>query len=220
MASKFKEFPVPENIPSLCPNRVNDGVFKALSAPCKKLNGDLHLVETALCKSMNAQALALEKLVDLKAKLSKDLGAQVNEVFTLMANSVEFNCLARARTNEVRRAQILNGLNANYKHLAVETKPENGLLFGSNLEASMRSVEVSNRLSQKLSARPHPFLGHQRGRGQPRRRGFAPRGGYQPYPRPQPNAQPYQPFLRQGQDRMAQGQPQRLVNEAGKSMKG
>lgn len=66
--NKFKKYPIPINIvvmeSRLC--KVNDGVFKAMDDNDKRLNGDLHLVET-----LNAQAIALEKLIDLQAAVKR-----------------------------------------------------------------------------------------------------------------------------------------------------
>ena len=184
---KLKNYPVPANTPELKACKVNDGVFKAMRAPEKKLNGDLHLVEAAICKSINAQGLAMQKVLELQDSIKKtDLGAKFNEVFKLLADSVEFQCFGRSKVNEVRRDQILNQLNDSYKYLSSQSKPEKGLLFGPNLEADMRSVELANRLSKKLAPKStnRPFLGQQRGRG----RGFRSRNqqrGYHPYQRPQ-----------------------------------
>lgn len=79
----------------------------------------------------------------LKEKCPKTLNSQFNEIFTLLASSVEFSCLGRTKTNDIRRDQILNGLNDSYKHSSTATKPENGFLFGANLESAMRSLENS-----------------------------------------------------------------------------
>lgn len=60
--------------------------------------------------------------------------------------------IPRAKTNEVRRGNILATLNDEYKHLDAETKPQDGFLFGKDLEGAMRSVETTNRLSRKLGS--------------------------------------------------------------------
>ena len=198
--NKFEKYPVPVNLQNIKSCRVNDGVFKAMNAPTKKSNSDLHHVEAAICKAVTAQARIFDKLASLKASVSdKSLKSEFNEVFSLMADSVEFCSFARTKTNDVRRTQILTSLNDNYKHLITETKAEEGLLFGSNLENAMKSVESTNRLSKKLCAnQPNnnynnnhfrnynkPFLGQGRGRGRGKPRNHR----YQPY---QPRFQQYQ----------------------------
>ena len=176
--SKFKNVPVPVNLTGLRSCRVNDGVFKAMTPGSKKANAELHMVESAWCKSLIAQSSALEKLAAIKDKCSKDMRGSFNAVFGLLADSIEYSCFGRARTNEVRRNNILSALNDNYKHLSSETAPENGLLFGSDLEGAMKSVETTNRLSKKLANNNQgrkrggyrgPFLGQSsRGRGRNR----------------------------------------------------
>ena len=79
---KLKNYPVPANTPELKACKVNDGVFKAMRAPEKKLNGDLHLVEAAICKSINAQGLAMQKVLELQDNIKKDrFGSQVQRSF-------------------------------------------------------------------------------------------------------------------------------------------
>lgn len=193
VVNKFKKYPTPANVSQTMPCRVNDGVFKAMKAQSKKLNSELHLVEITNCKAINAQITSMEKVLELKSLIKKpELEDKFNEVFSHLANSIEFLCLGRAKTNDIRKEQILGQLNDAYKHLASETKPEMGLLFGENLEAKMRSVESANRLSKKLSSSTttNPFLGRgsTRNRGRYRSRGYNSRG-YQPYPRQQDHYQ-------------------------------
>ena len=150
--NKFKKLAVPSNTPELKSCRVNDGVYLAMNSVSKRANGDLHLVETACCKSTISTSLALDRLLDLQKSLgSSKLTSQFNEIFTLLADSVEFSCYARAKTNEVRREQIVASLNDQYKHLVAQTRPEKGWLFGSHLENDIKSVEVAARLSRKLA---------------------------------------------------------------------
>lgn len=192
--NKFKKYPTPANVGQTMPCRVNDGVFKAMKPQSKRLNSELHLVEITNCKAINAQIASLEKVLELKSLIKKpELEGKFNEVFTHLANSIEFLCMGRAKTNDIRKEQILGQLNEAYKHLASETRPEMGLLFGDNLEAKMRSVESANRLSKRLStsATPNSFLGRgsARGRGRYRYRGFNNRN-FQPYPRQHDHYQP------------------------------
>ena len=189
VVDKFKRYPVPANLAKLKSCRTNDSVFKAMTTTSKRCNGDLHLAESALCKSITAQATALQDLANLKNNLPKSVSTQFDNVFRSLADAVEFSVFSRAKVNETRRENILANLNNNYKHLASNTVPENGLLFGDNLETAMRSVETSNRLAQRLSApKPttRPFLGYrQRARG--RNRTQPQRGHYH-----QPHYQPHQ----------------------------
>ena len=74
----------------------------------KRVNGELQLVEAALCKSLTSQAAALEKLLQTKSKAPKELKSQFNQVFSLIADSVELSSFACFKTNESRREQILS----------------------------------------------------------------------------------------------------------------
>ena len=89
----------------------------------KKCNAELHMVESVLCKSLISQASALEKLAATKVKCGKDMRGSFNAVSGLQADSIEYSCFGRARTNEVRRKNILSSLNYNYKHSSSETAP-------------------------------------------------------------------------------------------------
>ena len=62
----------------------------------KKLNGKLHLIETSLCKSVGAQANALDKLVEVKAKVGTELGDEINEVFSPYGRQSGVYLLAQA----------------------------------------------------------------------------------------------------------------------------
>ena len=173
---KFSKYPTPSNINNLLYCKVNDGVYKAMPAGVKKLNGELQLSEAALCKALTAQALVFEKLAALKKEANSSLNDKFNDIFSLLADSVEFSSFGRSKLNNSRRVQIMNSLNDNYKHLVHETKPGGGLLFGDCLDTAIKSVEQSNKLSKKLtsssnqakSAYNKTFLGRRfphRGRG-------------------------------------------------------
>lgn len=171
---KIKTYEVPDNLPDLSTNKVNLGVYKALSASAKRDSSAAQVVDTALCKSITAQSRAMEKLVNVK-QMAPGVSKELNEVFKLLSDAMEFNSFAKFRVNESRRSNILANLNTNYAHLSCTTKPSNGLLFGADLEGAMKSVETANRLSQKLTqTKPSgkPFLATgRRGRGRSR-------GGY------------------------------------------
>lgn len=183
VVDKFKKYPVPCNLSKLKSCRTNDSVFKAMTPMSKRCNGDLHLAESALCKGITAQATAMQELAGLKHKLPKSVSSEFDGVFRHLADAVEFTAFSRAKVNETRRETILSNLNTSYKPLVSNTTPENGLLFGDNLENAMRSVETSNRLAQRLSAAPRsmsrPFLGF-RGRSRGRNRPHSYRNQYQP----------------------------------------
>lgn len=182
VVDKFKKYPVPSNLSKLKSCRTNDSVFKAMTPMSKRCNGDLHLAESALCKGITAQATAMQELAGLKHKLPKSVSAGFDNIFRHMADAVEFTAFSRSKVNETRRETILSNLNTNYKPLVSNTTPENGLLFGDNLENAMRSVETSNRLAQRLSAprsMSRPFLGF-RGRSRGRNRPHSYRTQYQP----------------------------------------
>jgi hypothetical protein len=151
--NKFKDLPVPINLPELRSCKVNDGVFKAMTPSAKRANGDLHSVETAWCKTITSQALALEELASLKELAPKNMKTKFNQVISNLASAVEFSCFGRAKTNDIRRSNILASLNEDYRHLAVETQPGKGLLFGNDLENAMKSVETTNRLAKKLAGK-------------------------------------------------------------------
>lgn len=180
---KLSQTLIPENLPLLQSCRVNEGMFKAMTAIPRKYNGELRLIESATCKAMVCQAQAMEKLLNLKSLAAKSLGPSFDEVFKDIATSIEFSAFGRAKVNSARREIILDNVNDSYKHLSRTTVPAGGLLFGDDLQNAMKSVESSNRLSVKLSDRlgkPNnsgfrPFLG-QRGRFRGR-----PRSGYHPY---------------------------------------
>lgn len=182
VVEKMKKLTFPDNLSELTTCKINAGVYKALPNSARKNCNDMQVIESSMCKSITAQGLALEKLVDVRHKFP-EAGDQINEIFKLMNDSLEFNCFARARTNDARRDQVLASVNSNYRHLSISTKPSDGLLFGSDLEGAMKAVESANRLSQKLvtptnkpvGGSSRSFLG-QRGRG---------RGRMRPYPRPQ-----------------------------------
>ena len=57
-------------------------------------------------------------------KCSKDMGGSFNAVFGFLADSIEYSCFGRARTNEVRRNNILSALNTiiNIFHLKLLLK--------------------------------------------------------------------------------------------------
>ena len=174
LVDKLKAVPVPANLTDLKTCRVNEGVYKAMTPPAKRLNGDLQLVESALCKGLISQASVMDKLVQLKAETPKEFRGKFNDIFSLLADSVEFSTFARFKSNETRRDQILSGLNEDYKFLSSETVAESGLLFGNNLETAMKSVESANRLSKKLVSRAQGqsrAFSAQRGRGRGRSRG-------------------------------------------------
>lgn len=186
IVDKFNKYSTPENIKGLLYCKVNDGVFKAMSPTAKRANADLQLAEAAVCKALTAEATVFDKLSEIKSKITDPiLRSGFNEIFSLLADSVEFCAFTRSKINESRRTQILNSLNENYKHLISETKPENGLLFGNNLENAMKTVEQTNKLSRKLApstsyktSNVRSFLGrHQRGS---RGRGM-PNSRYNPY---------------------------------------
>jgi hypothetical protein len=192
VVKKFRNYSVPSNLEKIKSCIVNDSVYKAMTPSSKRANGDLQLVEAAVCKSMTAQAMAMQELAELRKSMPKNLSDGFQSVFRRLADSVEFGAFARAKTNESRRDTTLACLNSNYKPLISNTSPENGLLFGQSLETAIRSVETSNKLSQKLTAPTKsfskPFLGG-RGRGRGRSRQHynpSPRGGHsslhQPYP--------------------------------------
>lgn len=72
---------------------------------------------------------------ELKAKISDPtLRVGFNDIFTPLADSVEFGAFARSKVNESRRAQILHGL-----------------LFGTDMESAMRTVEQTNKLSLRVT---------------------------------------------------------------------
>ena len=150
LIDKLSTIPVPANLSELRTCKVNEGVYKAMPYGAKRLNAELQLVESSICKSLTSQALAVDALLQIKAEAPAELRPKFNEAFTHFANAIECEAFARYKTNDARRGQILAGLNEDYKFLSSETKPENGLLFGSNLESAMKSVESANRSSRKL----------------------------------------------------------------------
>jgi hypothetical protein len=185
--NKIKSYMIPSNLQQLKSCKTNDCVFKALTPSIKRESGDLLIVEAANCKAITAQGRAMSKLVDLKKELPNDFSEKVNEIFKLMADSIEFNSFSRARVNNFRRDRILANLNSNYNHLKASTKAEHGLLFGENIATAIKDVEVTNRLANKLSnnsaSNNRHFLARGgRGRGRVRRYPYQPRGqnSYQP----------------------------------------
>ena len=44
-----------------------------------------------------------------------------------------------------------SSLNDNNEHLSSGTAPENGLLFGSDVEGAVKNAETTNRRSKKLA---------------------------------------------------------------------
>lgn len=186
---KIKTYEVPDNMPELCTSKVNSGVYKALSASAKRESGAAQVVDTALCKSITAQSRAMGKLVKIK-QMFPNVSSELNDVFKLLADAAEFSTFAKFRVNESRRDNILASLNTQYSHLSCTTKPGDGLLFGSDLEGAMKSVETANRLSQKLAASHNKisqksFLaGSRRGRGRSR-------GGYHSQKRYRPQNSQY-----------------------------
>lgn len=66
VAAKFEKFPVPSNLTELTSCKANDCVYKAMTPSAKRLNGELHYVEAAVCRSLTAQALVFGKLMNLK----------------------------------------------------------------------------------------------------------------------------------------------------------
>ena len=131
----------------------------------------------------------MQKLVELKQAASDAASKKFNDIFKLLADSVELSCFGRARVNEARRNNILSTLNSSYRQLATTPSASEGLLFGKNLEDAMQSVDSVNELSERLASRApaaprnpvsasqFPFLGQ---RPQGRSRGY-PRGRHQPY---------------------------------------
>ena len=85
---KFINVPVPVNLTGLRSCRVNDGVFQAMTPGSKKANAELHMSESAWCKSLIAPSSALEKLAAIKDKCSKDMRGSFNAVFGLLADSI------------------------------------------------------------------------------------------------------------------------------------
>ena len=188
IVNKLKSVPVPENVPDLKSCKSNDCVHKALSMSQKRENSDLMVIESAICKAVVTQGEVMGKLVNLKKNLDSSFTDQFNDIFKSMASSFEFDIFARSRLNDYRRSRVLAGLNSSYAHLGNTTKPGDGLLFGNDIESAIRNVDVTNRLSNKLSvsardSSSRPFLGRGRGRGRPpyRGRGYHHQTHRQPY---------------------------------------
>lgn len=168
-------------------------MYKALPPSAKKDSNDLQVIESALCKSATVQAKALDKLAELNKELNTSQKGALSEAMRAISDAVEFTVFARSRVNDTRRDRILLNVNSNYRNLSFTTKPANGWLFGSEMESSMKAVETSNRLAQKLirPSNKNHFLGQrERGRHHTRGRGFHQRGnqrgGYrQSYPQRQ-----------------------------------
>lgn len=186
---KLRLVSTPENLSFLQPTRVNDSVFRALTAStAKRVNQEGHTVELALTRAICLQTKILQQLT---TNTMSDSAKQ--DSIRKLAQSTEFLAFSRHKVNELRREVIVSNLNANYKSLGNSTKVENGLLFGSQLETSMREVESASKLTRRLSRASgsgSPFLGprppreghfyqrnsRQRGRGW--RRGYPPHRQY------------------------------------------
>lgn len=67
----------------------------------------------------------MSELVDLRISLmGSSQITQLNEVFRIMADSIEINTFARAIVKEIRRDTVLSDINSHHKHLANTTGPE------------------------------------------------------------------------------------------------
>ena len=75
--SKIEDCKIPSNVSELKSCKVNDCVYKVLRTDIKKNSNNLHVVESAICKSITAQGLVLDKLAQMilnrLSSLTKDL---------------------------------------------------------------------------------------------------------------------------------------------------
>lgn len=182
---------VASNLCQLCLCQANVDVLTAMTPSAKIINEDLHLVEAAICNSLSSQALAFDKLMALKEMVPISCRDKFNDIFDLMENSVELSSFGRARVNESRRNQIHLSIKDNYPQLAHETRPENGLLFGNNLEHAMKSVKSPKGPGKKLSGSANEssrfFLGQSQKGSEQSCKGYHPYHQSQRYQAPHRN---------------------------------
>lgn len=159
ITSKFNTLSTPANlIEFFQPATVNDAVAKVAfrDAKARKLHSDAIKTETCHTKLACNHVLTIEKLIELKSKLSNnDQKTLIDTIIRSSALSLEFMGLQRFNIHQLRRDIITSHLNPQFKSLADSSGNANSnKLFGEELSKRLSDIEQTDRLSKKL-AKPY-----------------------------------------------------------------
>jgi hypothetical protein len=150
-AEKLKKALLPEGLEFLQQTKVNECVYSLLSNKQKKENAELMKVESAMCKTMGCHAYIMEKIFNLREALPASHSHTVKDLIRDIADCTNFLAFGRRKLNGVRQQMAAAALNPEFRNLADNTTPSEGLLFGNNIADSVKEVESANKLTARLS---------------------------------------------------------------------
>jgi len=195
--SKYKR---PTNIPYLTVPKVNIECWRLMPQSSQNLDKQLQRDQGKIVKAMLPMVAALDELNKNKPSLDT-LREKITDSFELMAN-------CQMDLNFNRREAIRPHLHK-AAHIANRDTPVTEFLFGNEVEAEMKKVDVSSKLHQNMKATDRPnfkriqnfrakakaFLGVQGGQ---RRQAFASPNSRRPstsqqMPAPHQTSRPQQP---------------------------
>lgn len=154
----------PSNCPALAPVECNKQVWDALKPDARK--ADFRMKEVS--KDIVKAATILTKSLTVLDKVTQEGCPEVANEIHLLNGALALLGHANHRNNLTRRFIIKREINQKYAHLCSDKAPMTRFLFGDDVSQSARTIEESERLKSKFTAKkqlPTWRFGAGRGRG-------------------------------------------------------
>ncbi|KAK3099174.1 hypothetical protein FSP39_000526 [Pinctada imbricata] len=148
----------PENCDVLTPPKVNKEIWTNISSTAR--SGDLDYQKT-----QNVVLRAIGSIVNVVDNLLQKDPEGKDEHSTAMVDklmeSVSLLAYANEDLNQLRKNNIKNELNHDFRSLCSSQTPVTEYLFGDNISEQVKTIQDTNKVGKKVSSTPssHPFLG-------------------------------------------------------------
>ena len=146
---KFKDkFPVPSNIDCLGVPRVNEPIYLKLSATAKNEDKAIQNNQAVFMKVVTA----LVRVTDVLAEHENE-GEWVSDIMKMSTDAITLSASLKRDWLKARRDDIKPSLPEDFKRLAsVDVVLSANDLFGDDLEGSIKSVENTNKIANKMDS--------------------------------------------------------------------
>lgn len=151
LKEKHAKYNRPQNCENLIGTRVNPEIWSKIRSNTKTKDLKMQKLETSLIKSMLPTLQLADKLLDLKMN---DKPASKTEVCEFLALALDSLTLMGHSVNEInlqRRDLIQPDLNDQFRQLCGTQTPISKLLFGDDLPKSVKEINETNRVGQRVS---------------------------------------------------------------------
>ena len=148
-AKKLK-YVTDSNMEELTTPKVNSAIWNKLPTGVKNRDRAWQLNHETFLNTMTAVARATDLL-----RAHEGQGAWVKEALGCTADALSLGAVLNADWTKTRRDDIRPVLPEDFRRLAsADIPPSKTLLFGDDLEASIKSLESHNRLAKKMDTSP------------------------------------------------------------------